>query len=698
MLIRSNARAAATAAPVSHPSYARLAIAAFVGSMWPAGALAQQTPAPQSEEEVVVTAPIEGSRIESLQGATVLNRDDVVDTLNGGLGNSLDALPGVATTFYGVGASRPIIRGLGDDRVRVLENGIGAIDAASASPDHAVTADGLDASRIEVLRGAAALAYGGNAIGGVVNVLDESIPTHRTADTLTVDALTSYESVNQGREGSLGVTADAGGVMFRLSASARETDDYDIPGFANSDGTGAEGTAPNSWTSFRAYAAGASLVRDWGYAGVAIKRTTDDYGLPPEQGETQGGHIELEQTREEARGDVHVGWGAFDRLDFGMQHGDYQHTEFEADGAAGTTFTNEGWEGRVEAHHRSEDLQGALGVQASTSDFAAVGEEGFITPTTTSDAGAFAVERWDTGGWGLEGGLRVEGRNVDNQGGGERDFTATSGSLGAFMRPAQNWFVGATLARTERAPTATELFANGPHLATFSYEVGDPDNGKETALSIEGSARYVTDALNFELNLYHIQFSDYIALVNRGDVWWSNETSGDTGFAPTDADPSIEADSTVLPVFAFVQQDATFTGGEISASARLFQAAGFTWRATGAVDLVRADFDAGGNLPRIPPRTATLGLEAENADWRGRLELVDVAEQDDVAAFETATDGYQLINARLAWRPLGGDSAFTIRLDGRNLTDEEARVHTSFLKDEFPMPGRSMRMTLSTTF
>ncbi len=678
-------------------SPSHLVVVAFVGVLIPANAIAQE--APQQEEEIVVTAPIEGSRIESLQGTTVLTRSDVVETLNGGLGNSLDALPGIATTFYGVGASRPIIRGLGDDRVRVLENGIGAIDAASASPDHAVTADGLDASRIEVLRGGAALAYGGNAIGGVINVLDESIPTHRSADPFSVDALASYTSVDQGSEGSVGVTADTGGLMFRLSAAARETDDYDIPGFANIDGTGAYGTAPNSWTSFRAYSAGASLVRDWGYAGVAIKRTTDEYGLPPEPGATQGGHIELEQTREEARGDVRVGWGPFDGLDFGLQHSDYEHTEFEADGAPGTTFTNEGWEGRIEAHHRSDQLQGAIGLQASDTDFAAVGEEGFITPTNTRDLGAFAVERWDLGGWGLEGGLRVETRNLDNQGGGNRDFTSTSGSVGAFMRPAENWFIGATMARTERAPTATELFADGPHLATFSYEVGDPDNGKETALSIEGSARYTTDALRFELNLYHIDFSDYIALVNRGDFWWSDEVTSTSGFAPTDTDPSIPGGAEVIPVFAFVQRDASFNGGEVFASMRLFEGLGLTWRATGAVDFVRGEFDGGGgDLPRIPPRTTTVGLEAENAVWRGRVELVDVADQKDVASFETPTDGYQLVNARLSWRPLGGENPFTIMLDGRNLSDEEARVHTSFLKDEFPLPGRSVRMVLSTTF
>src|SRR5262245_40974710 len=190
----------------------------------PAAALAQE-----AEPEVIITAPIEGSRIESLQGAEILRREDIVETLNGGLGDTLDAQPGVATTFFGAGASRPIIRGLGEDRVRVLQNGIGAIDASTASPDHAVTADGLDAERVEVLRGSAALAFGGNAIGGVVNVIDQSIPT-RALEHPTLDVFTSLSSVDEGRQvaGSLGV---GGGDMLalRFSAAARETEDYDTP-------------------------------------------------------------------------------------------------------------------------------------------------------------------------------------------------------------------------------------------------------------------------------------------------------------------------------------------------------------------------------------------------------------------------------------------------------------------------------------
>jgi iron complex outermembrane receptor protein len=655
---------------------------AAISILLPATAFAQQ----QDEEEVIVTAPIEGSRIESLQGAAVLTREDVVEQLNGGLGDTLDATPGISTTFFGAGASRPIIRGLGEDRVRVLQNGIGAIDASTASPDHAVTADGLDAERIEVLRGAAALAYGGNAIGGVVNVIDQSIPT-RAIEGIDGNALLAYSSVDDGFQGAGEIGFGAGPFALRLNASARDTDPYETP----------IGEGENQWTELRTYAAGGALVQNWGFAGLAVKHTEDNYGLLPETPGDPGGHIEMEQTRIEARGDIRVDLGPFTAIDFGAQHSDYEHTEFERSGEAGTQFTSEGWEARVEGHHRGDRWRGAVGLQATDVDFAAEGEEAFITPTNTQDIGVFIVERYDRGRWGLEGGARVEQRELDNEAFGTRDFDTFSASAGAFVRPAENWFVGLTFAHAERAPTAIELFSDGPHLATANYEVGDPALNSETAQSFEISTRYEAGPVRFELNLFRVEFEDYVALVERGDVWWLDEDTDTSGFAADEASAPVGADE-ILPVFNFIQQDATFTGGELSAAAQLFEYGGFAFTGDFALDIVNADFGSGGHPPRIPPRSTTFGLEAENAFWRGRVEVVDTAKQDRLAPFETETDGYTFLNASLAYRPGGEESAWTIRLDGRNLTDELGRVHSSFLKDELPLPGRNVRLTLTAEF
>lgn len=669
-----------THARVLSPSHFPIMFALLAGALLPSAAFAQDE---DGDPEIVVTAPLEGSRIESLQGAEVLSRDDIVAQLNGGLGDTLDSTPGIATTFFGAGASRPIIRGLGEDRVRVLQNGIGAIDASTASPDHAVTSDGLDAERIEILRGAAALAYGGNAIGGVVNVIDQSIPT-RSIDGVTFDGLAAFSSVDDGAQGDANVGFGAGPFSLRLSASARDTDPYETP----------IGEALNQWTSVRSYGAGGSLVGDWGFAGLAVKNTQDEYGLLPEDPSEPGGHIELEQTRIESRGDFRVNLGPFDRIDYGVQTSDYEHTEFEGDGAPGTRFTSEGWEARVEAHHDGERLEGAIGLQYSDVDFAAEGDEAFITPTNTQDTGVFIVERYDLGGWGLEGGARYERRELDNETLGAFEFDNVSASLGMFVRPAPNWFAGATLARVERAPSAIELFADGPHLATANYEVGDSTLDQEIATSFEASLRFNGSRFRFEANLYGIEFQDYIALVERGDVWWVDEDTDTSGFAADEASAPAGADET-LPVFNFTQQDATFVGGEISAAMQLGEVSGFTITADGSLDLVRANFVGGGHPPRIPPRSLTLGLEAENEHWTARVEAVDTAKQNRLAAFETETDGYTFFNAGLAWRPT---ESWTIRLDGRNLTDELGRVHSSFLKDELPLPGRNFRLTLQTSF
>jgi iron complex outermembrane receptor protein len=650
------------------PSHLPLVFAVFAGVLFPTLALAQE----DESQEIVVTAPLEGSRIESLQGAEVLRRDDIVTQLNGGLGNTLDATPGIATTFFGAGASRPIIRGLGEDRVRVLQNGIGAIDASTASPDHAVTSDGLDAERIEILRGAAALAYGGNAIGGVVNVIDQSIPT-REIDGMRFDGLAAFSSVDESAQGAANLGFGAGPFALQFNASARDTDPYETP----------IGEALNQWTSVRTYGAGGSLLGDWGFAGIAVKNTQDEYGLLPEDPSEPGGHIEMEQTRIESRGDFRVDWGPFDRLDYGVQQSDYTHTEFEGSGEAGTVFTSEGYEGRIELHHGSERHDGAFGLQFSNVDFEALGEEAFITATTTQESGMFFVERYDLGSWGVEGGLRLERREIDNVTFGARAFDNISGSVGLFVRPAENWFVGATLAQVERAPTAIELFSDGPHLATANYEVGDPNLSQEIATSFEASARYQRGAVRFELNLYGIEFADYIALVERGDIWWADEDAGTSGFAADEASAPAGADAT-LPVFAFTQRDATFVGGELSAAMQLGEINGFAITADGSLDIVRARFVGGGHPPRIPPRSLTIGLKAESEHWTARVEAADTAKQTQLAPFETETEGYTFLNAGLAWRPT---ETWTIRFDGRNLTDELGRVHSSFLKDELPLPG-----------
>jgi iron complex outermembrane receptor protein len=355
---------------------------------------------------------------------------------------------------------------------------------------------------------------------------------------------------------------------------------------------------------------------------------------------------------------------------------DYEHTEFEGPGEPGTKFTNEGWEARIEAGHAPIGLlEGSVGLQASKKDFAAVGDEALIGPTRTKATGVFAFETYDAGDWGVEGGLRFDDVDIDNIDAGQRTFEAWNASFGAHMHVGGHIFLGASIARTGRAPTDIELFANGPHPATGQFEVGADTLGVEKGVNSELSLRWEDDAFNVSGSLYRFDFDSFVYLEDTGTVF--SDPEGD------------------LPIFQYVQAGAVFTGFELQADAQLGSALGVDWKWDGSADFVRAKLDAGGNLPLIPPLTVNTGVEGKMNGVTGRLEAQYAAEQDDVAAFETPTDSYLTVDARLGFEVADG---VRLMLEARNLTDEEVRVHASPLKEIAPMTGRNFRVALRAEF
>jgi iron complex outermembrane receptor protein len=654
--------------------------------------------------EIVVTAPLSSPPGELLQGVTILERTAITAGPTGGLGGVLDAVPGVASTGFSAGASRPIIRGLGEDRIRILTNGLGQIDASSVSPDHAVATDSFDAERIEVLRGAAAVAYGGNAAAGVVNVIDGRIIERQPEKALGGEAVIAGDTGSSLFEAAGSIVFAGANAAVRLDGFTREADDYEIPGFALSADERAEeiaealeegepapefarDVAPSSFTEADSIGVSASTYGDWGFAAAAVRRFTTLYGIPEahahggeeeeeEEAIFDGPRIDLEATRYELHGGLNAQVGVFNGLRARLAVVDYEHAEIEPSGEVGTVFTNEGFEARIEAPHRRGPVQGNLGLSGFSTDFAAVGEEAFVTPTKIDDIGAFIIERVKLGAWTLEGGGRLEQRRYDNDAAGERDFTLVSASIGAGWRPAEPLFLGLTLARSARAPTETELFADGAHLATAAFEIGDPELDEEIALSIDAVARWTLPRASLEATVYHTQFDGFI-----------------TAFA-TGTDDAESG----LPIFAFRQQDANLTGAEVLGRATIAQGAGWAVRGDAAYDIVLGELDEGGDLPRLPPQSATFGLEGEAAGFLARVETVVAAEQDNIAPFETPTEGYTLLNARLRYAPPAWNERAAFVIDARNLTDEEARLSTSFTKDLLPQPGRSVRFALQTRF
>ena len=667
------------------------------------------------DDEIIVTgSPLTSSVDEAITGVSVLSGEELSNRLAGTIGETLKAEPGVSSTFFGAGASRPIIRGQGGDRVRVLLNGIGSIDASSASPDHAVAAEPAQAERIEVVRGASLLRYGSSGSGGIINVIDGRIPTELPEDGVDGAVRIGASSVDNGREAAGSVDFGAGNLVFHLDGTIRETDDYDIPGFAESarfraleeaeeaeegeehdeeeEEEEAFGSLENSQTESSAFTAGASYIGERGFIGFAVHKFDSDYGIPgghgheeeeeeeehdeeeeEEEGEEQV-TIDLDQTRLDVNGALEFD-GVVEKVQFFGGYADYEHTEFEAPGEVGTVFTNEGYEARLEAIQRENNgWSAAYGVQFRNRDFSAIGEEAFVPPSETQQIGIYTFHAKEIGNIHLEGAARYENTQQENSVTNEDiDFDLFSVSVGGDVHLTDSVRLGGTAFRTERAPTTEELFSNGPHLATEQFEVGDATLDKEEAIGVEASFRYRENGRFLTVNAFYTDYSDYIFETETGE-----EEDG-------------------LPVFQFVGEDASFKGFEVQGGTNITEIGRFTLKADALAEYVRAKTDSG-DLPRIPPFFVLTGIEADSERFNFRAELDYAAEQNKVETFEIPTDDYALVNLFATWRAPTGTQDVRLSLSVLNLLDDDARQHTSFLKDTVPLPGRNVRFSIASTF
>ena len=672
-----------------------------------AAASAQTNSSNALNDEIIVTgSPLTTTVDEAITGVSVLTGEELSRRLAGTIGETLKNEPGVSSTFFGAGASRPIIRGQGGDRVRVLLNGIGSIDASSASPDHAVAAEPAQAERIEVLREASLLRYGSSGSGGIINVIDGRIPTELPEDGIDGAVRIGASSVDNGREAAGSVDFGAGNLVFHVDGTFRETDDYEIPGFAESaefraleeaeeggeeEGEEEEeafGSLDNSQTKSTSITGGVSYVGERGFFGVAVHKFDSDYGIPggheegeeeeEEEGEEEEGEeqvtIDLDQTRVDVNGALEID-GFIEKVQFFGGYADYEHTEFEAPGEVGTVFTNEGYEARLEAIQRENNgWAAAYGIQLRNRDFSAIGEEAFVPPTETDQIGIYTFQEIELGQFHLEGAARYENtqqeNSVTNQ---DVDFDLISLSAGGDVHLTEAIRFGGTVFRTERAPTTEELFSDGPHLATSQFEIGDPNLGKETATGVEAALRYRQDGRYLTLNAFYTDYSDYIFETETGEV--------EDG----------------LDVFQFVGEDATFRGFEVQGGADLAQFGSFTLKADALAEYVRAKTDSG-DLPRIPPLSVLTGIEADSERFNFRAELDYAAEQNKIEVFEIPTDDYALVNLFATWRAPAGTQDVRLSLSVLNLLDDDARQHTSFLKDTVPLPGRNVRFSIASSF
>jgi len=665
---------------------------AAVGSTVLAGAAtAQSAPgAPAELGDIIVTgAPYGISQRASVIATDVLDEQTLATAPASSLGDLLSGRPGVRSTDFAPGASRPVIRGLSGPRVQVLTNGIGLIDASSVSPDHAVATDPAEANRIEIIRGPATLVYGGSAIGGVVNVLDDRIPTKIPDGGVSGVVSTQASSVDDGRSAFGRVTVGSGHFAFNIDGVKRKTDDYDIPApsisqrRATADGVTREDTGrqPNSYTELEAWGVGGSYIDDKGFAGVSYKNTDSEYGTVAEESV----FIKLNQKRWDARGEYRFDGGPFAALRGSYGHADYTHTEFEDVGEPGTIFNSDGWEGRADLVQRERNgWNGAIGVQALSRNFEAIGEEAFVPTVDIDELGVYTVQRLDRGDHGVEGGLRYDRRELSGTpiGGVSAltlEFDNWSASAAAFIRPAHGLFLGLSLAHNERAPSEVELFADGVHIATAAYETGDLNLDSEKVTTVEGTAHYDRGRFTGDLHVYHSWYDGFIDERPTGEQFF------------------FEEENVNFPIYRFVQTDAKFYGFELEGAYAVWQDGDRKLSLEGAADYVHAQTDFG-PAARIPPYSVTGRLAWTSTRLDASAEVRHVGEQDRIAnAFELPTDDYTLVNASIAVRPFAQQNV-TFFAEARNLTDEEAREHVSFLKDIAPLPGRNLRIGVAYRF
>lgn len=722
-----------------------LASFSLVHSAW---AETPQESVPALPPVTISANPLNPSLLEYGKPLSVMGEEEIQSRMEPTLGETVRLEPGVRSSFFGQGASRPVIRGFAGERVRVLKNGVTTGDVSDISEDHVVVADPMQAEQIEILRGPETLLYGSGAIGGAVNVTDDSIPETPLGKPFEGNVLGQLgDSADNERTLGVKFRGEQGHFNWFASGFVRETDDYEIPGFAESsrfremeemehdhrhevehvgemheddhdldheheheheDEHGHEGEEEvrgkleNSDTETWGATAGGSYVWDKGFFGLSVSGFGSDYGVPGhvhaegeehghgeeeehgeeehedehhhELGEEEDVRIEAEQLRVDMRGRVDDVSEAIESIKFRVGLADYEHDEIEG-GSIGTTYERDTVDARVEFLHAPiSGLSGAVGFQLLYDDFSALGDEAFLMPVETWTPALFLFEEAEVSdSLDFRFGGRVEAVSHDPEGQSSEDFVPFSVSAGPVWDPTGegDYSVGLTFAYTERAPNAVELFSEGAHLARQIFEIGNSDLDKEASWGVDLSVRKNDGVVTGAFTPFYQGFSNYINLAGTG------------------------AEDEGLPVFAYEEIDAYFWGFEFESALHLEELFDMGPHAVSLeyqADYVRArNEDVSGNIPRIPPLRNIVRARYNFRDaFEALIEGVFVEEQDDLAEFEIPTDSYTLLNTEASVKlPFLKEKDLRLFARGTNLTDDEARVHSSFLKDLAPLRGRA---------
>ena len=692
--------------------------------------------------------PLSGEGLADI--ATIVEGEELRRKAEPSIGATLTDEPGIHTASFGQAVGRPVVHGLAGARVRVMEDRIDTMDASVTSQDHPATVEPFIADRVEVLKGPSTLLYGSGAVGGVVDVHTGRIP-HTVPDGIQGRAELRASDNGERRTGAIRVDGGGSGFAWHLDAYTRDAGEYDIPGFAESaqlrameehdehededhegedhdeddaeehhedeeghDEHGEEeeeayGHVPGSELEMSGGALGASFIGEHGFAGIAISTNRAVFGLPGHshghhgheeehhddedehaEDEHEGEHDDEDEHHEEEEGnptldveqtriDVEVAlrdpFAGFSALNFRMGRNDYEHVELEPNGEVGTRFQNDAYEGRLELVDDDMGAGSVFGLQFSGRDYFVGGEEAFVPPTQSDSFAAFWVGQFAFEGADMDAGIRLGRVTHDSQVRSSEDFAPWSASVGVFIPTGSEWQLGFRADISSRAPVIEELFSNGPHLATQSFEVGDPGLGAERATNLSATLSRDTERFAFHATAYRNGFANFIY------QQWTGEEEDE------------------LPVAAYTQDDASFVGLDLAVEYKWLEFANGEVSLRLMYDLVDAELDisGNGNMPRLPPSRIGLGIDGDWGDLTASLDYRRMADSDDVAVNELATDGWTDVRAYIGYR-LPAAEGLEVFLQGRNLTDEEQREHVSAIKDLAPLPGRTLEAGVRIRF
>lgn len=685
------------------------------------------------EEVVVRSHPLSAEGLS--QPVSVLSGDALSKSLATSLGDTLSVISGVHSASFGQAVGRPVIRGLSGPRVKIMEDRIDSLDVSVSSPDHLTTIEPFVAKDIEVIKGPSTLLYGSGAVGGVVDIHTGRIP-HQVPEAMSVDLEVRGTDNADQRTAATRIEGGTGSVAFHIDGFYRDADEYEIPGFAESalqraseepedyhdehdegehhdeehgeheeheDEEEAFGVLPGSQVQAQGGSLGLSYVADRGFLGFAVSTYDAEYGLPGhshdhhhdeepegehhEEGRDEDEHhdeeheahgdeeelppvLDLKQTRLDVEAGLEAPLAGIRSLNARLGYNDYEHIEVEGE-EGGTKFATKAWEARLEAFHDAFlGFEGAGGLQVSDREFSALGEEAFIPPVDTRSLGLFWVGQTKLGALSLETGARYETVKHDPSSGRSRQFDLGSASLGMISPLSERWTLSVALDYSNRAPIAEELYSDGPHLATQTFEIGDDALTKETASNISANLGYDDGRLKLKLSTYVTRFSDFIYEANTG----------------------LEEEE--LPVLQWSQGDATLSGFEADAAWEVMAWNESTLTISAGFDRVRARLDDGSdrNLPRIPPQRWRLVGNYSNQSFQAEVAWRSTSAQSDVAVNEFRTDGFDDLRVYLSYALDYGPTEVELFLSGRNLTDDEQRLHTSFIGNLAPRPGRTIEV------